>query len=760
MANVEEARAGAEADVRHYIDSGDYARAEQRLSEAMQSSPTASPSLQAALAELRYAQKDFDAAQEQAEKALDLDPGLSEAKFQLGCALLAKQEVDAARALFGEIGAAYAEDPRFLAQLARLNLRKYDVRQAYHCACDAARLQPDSSRYQALKAEILLIMKRFGEAASIARRAIKLDKTNLDAWTVLVRAIIASSKKGAGDKELAKIRKSIPQPQLLDVEIADYLFNRGEYAEAERILRETLEAHPDCVRAYQVQAGLYTKTMLWPKAIEAGYKALAFEPYSLATWRKIGIALAENDEYFVAMGWLHKALLADPEDILVGTLYARSLHQLREFEAAEDLYQQIIREQPDKPSILHLYALLLMDMERHKEAVALIQRAYELARQDYRIQMNLAMAYGNAGDFEAAREIYRKIMTEKPEISEAFLYYTDITPMGDDEEMADIVLRLEAVATEPKAKEEYNFALAKIFEDKHEFAESFLHLSRACTLHKQRLGYNEEANIRGIEIEAKIFTAEFLARFADCGNDSDRPYFVLGMPRSGTTLVEQILSSHPEVAGGGELTVMDSIVRDHAAKLDMPMVQSLADLECADVAEMANQYLTMTASIGAEARHLVNKFPHNFLHIGLLSLMFPNAKIVHLKRNPMATCFSCYKKRFANGHDYSFDLEDLGRYYLAYEALMRHWDRVLPGKVYTVEYEKLIGDFETEARKLIAFCGLEWDDACLNFYKNKRAVRTASQAQIRKPIYSDAVSFWRNFEEQLKPLSDIVMADR
>ncbi len=760
MANVEEQRPGAEADIRRYIDSGDYAQAERRLAEAIEAAPQASPLHYALLAGIRYGQEDFDDAQQLATKALELDPGLSEAKFQLASALLAKQEVDAAQTLFSELDEELADDARYLSQMARLSVSKHDFRRAYDYAAEAVRRQPDNSRTLSLQAKITLMQKRFTETAALARRAVKLDRNNLDGWSLLIRAILATSKKGAADKELRQIRKSIPQPQLVDVEVADYWIVRGDYAEAERILQEVLAAHPNYPRAYEVQTNLYSTTMQWSKAIEAGYKALGFSPYSLSIWRKIGIALAENEEYFVAMGWLHKVLLANPEDILVGTVYAHSLHQLREYEAADDLYQQIMREQPDKPTILHLYALLLVDLERHQEAVALIRRAHELAKQDYRIQMNLAMAYGNAGDFEAARAIYREIMAKKPEVAEAFLYYTDITPMADDEEMADVVLGHEATATEPKQKEEYNFALAKIFEDKHDFARSFLHLNRACTLHKQRVGYNEQANLQGIQLLQRIFSADFLARFADCGNESDQPYFVLGMPRSGTTLVEQILSSHPDVAGGGELTVMDSIVRNHAAKLDMPMVHSLARLDCESVGEMADEYLTMTASLGAQAKHLVNKFPHNFLYIGLLLLMFPNAKIVHLKRNPMAICFSCYKKRFVHGHDYSFDLEDLGRYYLAYEALMHHWERVLPGKVYTVEYEKLTSDFETEARKLIAFCGLEWDDACLDFYKNKRAVRTASLSQIRKPIYSDAVSFWRNFEEQLKPLSDIVMVDR
>jgi hypothetical protein len=349
-------------------------------------------------------------------------------------------------------------------------------------------------------------------------------------------------------------------------------------------------------------------------------------------------------------------------------------------------------------------------------------------------------------------------MAHKPEFSEAFLYYTDITPMADDEEMAGVITVCEASSADTKKKDEYNFALAKIYEDKREFEKSFQHLSDACTLHKQRLGYNEAANLQGMQLIKKIFNADFLSRFESCGSDSGRPFFVLGMPRSGTTMVEQILSSHPDVVGGGELTVMDSILRNHAAKMEKPIVHSLTDLDCGEVLSMANEYLTMTASIGREVPHFVNKFPHNFLYLGLISLMFPNAKIIHLKRDPMAICFSCYKKRFVHGHEYSFDLQDLGNYYLAYEDLMNHWFQLLPERIYTVEYEKLTGDFETETRKLIDHCDLAWDDACLQFHKSKRAVRTASLSQVRKPVYTKAVSFWCNFEQQLKPLADILQA--
>jgi hypothetical protein len=201
---------------------------------------------------------------------------------------------------------------------------------------------------------------------------------------------------------------------------------------------------------------------------------------------------------------------------------------------------------------------------------------------------------------------------------------------------------------------------------------------------------------------------------------------------------------------------MDAVLRDHAAVTEGGKISSLAQLTCQHLPEMADTYLSLIAPIGREDQRVVDKMPTNFFYIGLIVLMFPNARIIHVKRHPMATCLSCYKQQFTEGHNYSYDLEDLGRHYLAYLDLMEHWRQVLPGRVFEVEYEALTSDFEPQARRLIDYCGLEWDDACLKFHENKRAVRTASLAQVRKPIYTSSVSFWQNYERQLKPLYDIL----
>ena len=469
MENTVDERLDADFDIRSTIEAGEFDRIERYFSEALQHGEQVSPELYAAMAEVRNEGEDFDAAQSFAEQSIELDAGLVEGVFQLAYALFAKQEVDAARALLDSVAGALGDDARYQALMARVCHRRGEVRDAHAHADSALKLKPEGSRYYSLKAELLLADDKLGEAATFSRRAVKLDSTNQHGWSALIQATLGLSKKGEMDKELKRIRKAIPQPERVDCEIAGFLTARGRYAEAEQRLQEIVAAHPDNGLAYQVLTQIYINTRRWGQAIETGYKALGYSPYSLSVWKNIGIALAENGEYYAAMGWLHKALLADPEDIFIGTLYAHALHQMREYAAAHDLYVQILEAEPDKPTILHLYALLLMDMGRHKEAVDFIRRAGEMAKEDTSIQMNLAMAYTNAGDFEEARRIYRNIMADTPDISEAFLYYTDITPMAEDQELEARLRGYEQAASELKQKEEYNFALAKLYEDKREF---------------------------------------------------------------------------------------------------------------------------------------------------------------------------------------------------------------------------------------------------------------------------------------------------
>jgi tetratricopeptide (TPR) repeat protein len=749
--------------IRGHIDNKRYFAAEQEITQAIHDASIDASLLYALLAEIRNLQLDFDAAEEMAQKSLYKVPDIPEGKFQLANAWFGKQEIDQAAALFDELEPVMEKDPRFLAQRSRFFLHRHDLEKAIDYAVRASSLRPESSDLLALKARMLAAAdkpspKQAKKALEAARKAKQLDRNNSYAWRMLIRASLLAGGKKEFLKAIASARKAFPGAPEIETEIAQYQLFTKEYGEAEAALLRILAEHRAHGPAYRVLAQCYAETEQWEKAVERAYQALGFAPYDLRVWKLIGVALSGNDEPDHAMGWLHKAVVADPDDLAIATDYAGVLRRLHEFDASEDLFQQILAEFGDEipPLVMQSYGLLLVDMERNSEAVEAFRYACEKLPDNIVIHMNLATALTNAGQFEEAREIYRKLWEQQPDVGEAYLYYTSVTKMAEDDELAEVIESHIDSVQDMKQREAMYYALAKIYEDKKDYTAAFTNLSTACAMHKERCGYNEGANLDGLRLIKSIFTKEFIEGLQGCGVDSGRPIFVLGMPRSGTTLVEQILASHPDIVGGGELFFMDTVLRNHAALVDSSRVVSLSDLTCDQVAAMAEEYLAFIAPVGPADKHIVDKMPHNFLHIGLIHLMYPNAKIIHVKRNPMAICFSCFKQRFTEGHFYSFDIEDLGRYYLVYEELMEHWNRVLPGRVFQVEYETLTGDFEQQVREMIDYCGLEWNDACLEFHKSERAVRTASLEQVRNPIYTKAVEFWRNYEEQLKPLSEIL----
>jgi hypothetical protein len=306
---------------------------------------------------------------------------------------------------------------------------------------------------------------------------------------------------------------------------------------------------------------------------------------------------------------------------------------------------------------------------------------------------------------------------------------------------------LEALAREPLTddqKTELHFALGKAYDDLGHYDAAFAQFEKGNALRRCSAPYDERAFANAFRDVEDAFTAKVLQDVS--GAPSTVPVFVVGMPRSGTTLVERIIACDPSVLGAGELThIQDLIGGGHAGDRYPRGV--------VDAAGFGKEYVRRLGKLPPGIRHVVDKFPGNFQHVGLIRLALPNAKIIHVRRNPMDTCFSCYSKLFLNGLNYSYDLVALGRYYRLYDALMAHWHSVLPqGAMLDIQYETLVGDLESEARRIVEFCGLEWNDRFLSFHENKGAVRTHSQAQIRRPLFKTAIGRWRNYEKHLGPL--------
>ena len=257
----------------------------------------------------------------------------------------------------------------------------------------------------------------------------------------------------------------------------------------------------------------------------------------------------------------------------------------------------------------------------------------------------------------------------------------------------------------------------------------------------------------------EVYSAEFLASLSDAGDPDSSPIFILGLPRSGSTLLEQILASHDEVEGTSELPYIGrmatSLNRNRAQGINYP--EAMRELAPANLAALGRDYLALAGMHRRSgAPRFIDKMPNNFPNVGLIALILPNAKIIDARRHPLDACLSCYRQLFAKGQNFTYDLTEIGEYYLQYQRMMDHWARVLPGRVLTVQYEEVVADFETQARRLLEFCGLPWQDACLRFYESDRPVRTPSSEQVRQPIYDRSVGHWRRYERHLGELMTVI----
>jgi len=307
------------------------------------------------------------------------------------------------------------------------------------------------------------------------------------------------------------------------------------------------------------------------------------------------------------------------------------------------------------------------------------------------------------------------------------------------------------------------FALGKAYEDAGDWAMSFSHYEKANALQRARFRYDPDHNTERLRHLKAMFTPEFFAARAGTGCLSPDPIFIVGLPRAGSTLIEQILSSHSRVEGTMELPEIIAIARELRAQSGSQAVgaytRRLASLDAVHLSALGERFLANTRVYRKTGRpYFIDKMPNNFLHIGLIHLVLPNAKIIDARRHPLACCFSNYRQHFASGQRFAYDLADLGRYYRDYVELMAHFDAVLPGCIHRVIYERLVEDTEEEVRRLLDYCGLPFEDACLRFFENERAVRTPSSEQVRQPIYREAVDQWRHYETWLGPLKDALGA--
>ena len=556
------------------------------------------------------------------------------------------------------------------------------------------------------------------------RRVVELEPNLAEGWRELSSALAATGDDHGADLAYARYSAVMPDAPWLIEPAATLRDNR--LAVAEELLRRHLESTPADVAAIRMLAGAAARREGYAEAEDLLREALRLAPgYAAARYDLAKLLLAQQKPTLMPP-LIERLLLLDPRNADYRNLQASFLSFVSQHDRSIDIVASLLAEFPGRVEAWITYGNELKAAGRQKEGIDAYRRAIALAPTSgiaYWSLANLKTFRFEASDLDAMRTTLRR----------SDLKHDDRVTM--------------------------EFALAKALEDETQYAESFEHYSSGNSLRFSVLSYDPARRRAHLQRSKEILTREFFAARADWGSRETDPIFIVGLPRSGSTLLEQILASHSDVEGTRELAEIADIARGlGGAKGNLDPLQYLQSFETLDaerVAALAQRYLNDTRVYRSDGRsRFIDKMPNNFFHVGLIQLMFPRASIIDARRHPLACCFSCFKQYFALGQFFSYDLAQLGSYYRDYADLMAHFDAVLPGRIHRVRYEAVIADLEGQVRKLLEYCGLSFETQCLRFYENRRVVQTASSEQVRRPIFSDGVDQWRHFEPWLGPLKD------
>jgi len=478
---------------------------------------------------------------------------------------------------------------------------------------------------------------------------------------------------------------------------------------------------------------------------------------------EIGIELKIYDD---AEFLLASALELSPSHIQARSQYLNLLIRLGKYKAAEQQVDKLLLEQPDNLSFIVAKANVLTGLGEITQAITLFEQVIAQDKHVAGFHLQLGHALKAKGDIGKAIAAYQQAYQLKPSFGDAFwsLANTKTYRFSNDEisQMQAQQANKDLALTD---KVQLHFATGKAFEDRAEYSQAFLAYQEGNNLQHEHNGFDINKTEQQVEEQIKYCTKELFEIRGHLGLNSPDPIFIVGLPRAGSTLLEQILASHSQVDGTMELhniLGLASRLRGRSNKQSEEENQypkNLSEINQDYFKRFGQQFIDETQVYREQAPLFIDKMPNNFLHIGLIRLILPNAKIIDARRSPMACCFSGFKQLFAEGQDFSYNLEDIGRYYQAYLKLMTHWDKVLPGYVLTVNHEDVVDDLEKQVRRILEFCDLPFEQSCLDFHKTKRTIKTPSSEQVRQPIYKSATEQWRHFEQYLSPLKKVLDID-
>ncbi|MEM1187408.1 MAG: sulfotransferase [Pseudomonadota bacterium] len=602
--------------------------------------------------------------------------------------------------------------------------------------------------------------KRFDEAEAKLTHVVRLVPEHAGAHEDLADVQLSLRKLEPALQSLRAAIKHSPQPARIEQRLAQLLSISGQNREAQSVLEAQLEADP---RRKAIAEAMELANAGKFKQAESIYRdILRKNPEDVDALRLLGVSRVKREQFDEAAACFRRAVELAPDFLKAWINLGAALSEQQKFDEAEAAFLKALDLQPNSLHVLERLGVNALKASRLEDCTDWLERSLAIKADYFPSLLCLGHALKTLGKQDDAIDAYRRCAAAKPTFGEAYWSLANLkTFRFDDDEVAAMEQHLEAVtdtANEDDADAEIAFAftLGKSYEDRKDYARAFDYYYRGNSKKRFRVNYDpiefQDSNDRIIE----VFTRDFFAEREGWGHDDGSPILILGLPRSGSTLLEQILASHSQVEGTAELHyLLRAATHTGMNRSDgIRYPQVMHELKAHHVRGIGEEYIENTLKHRGDRPYFTDKMPNNFTAIGFLHTILPNAKVIDARRHPLDSCLGTFKQLFASGQVFSYDLYDLAHYYTQYMRMMDHWNAVLPGKVLTCHYEDTVADLRTQARAIAAHCGLPWEESMLEFHANTRAVRTASSEQVRQPIYSSSVALWRRYEDQLEELID------
>ncbi len=571
---------------------------------------------------------------------------------------------------------------------------------------------------------LLVNLKREEEAIPLLQKAVRLDPSLESANFNLGKALAACGRGAEADKAYEAAFELNPERKAMAMAAEHH--RRGEDDKAEQLYRQVLQKNPQNVDAMRLLALLACTANHFDDAERMLRKAIEVAPDFLGAYMDLGKILKDMDRLEEAIDCFRKAVALAPNNFKPQMQLASTL----------------------APAALNI------------EAVTAHQRALEITPNHPGALLGLGHALKTAGRQAEGIEAYEQCIKVRPDNGETYWSLANLkTYTFRDDQIEEMEQRVRSEGLDPNAEINFLFALGKAYEDRKEYEKSWQYYEEGNEKQRMSVGYDPVlTEIQNTDI-INTFSKAFFDSHKGMGNPDPSPIFILGLPRSGSTLLEQIIASHSMVEGTSELPYLGRIAtsmnRNRADGINYP--EAVLELKDKHFDQLGEKYLQKAKMHRIEGKpFFIDKMPNNFPNIGLLHSILPNAKIIDARRHPLDSCFGNFKQLYAKGQNFTYDLSDIGEYFLQYQRMMDHWDEVLPGRVLHCQYEDTVNDLETQVKRVLEYCGLPWEEGCVNYHQNDRVVRTASSEQVRQPIYNKSIGTWRRYESGLEELVDVL----